>query len=357
MQELLGKIAALDPDASLGIRVIACFDELIKGNVNSRALLSTAASLAGCPAGLDVAAGVDSRGRRTLRVGRLGDVLDGPPPASRTEHALPGDAVVWLERDGSAQSNDAIILERLALSVGVRLGMERRDIEPRRDIGTALDTHRDVTERRAAAERAGLRAQRRYRVLAAPLFAVWDQHPPGAGDVVTTVHGPIHVVVIDTDDALLDVRPSGFGVAVSVDDLDLSFRTAMVALRLCDGDREPFVDADRYLGIIELLADTSDSRTGADVACIAAVMEHTWARSTLDAILATPSVRQAARAAGVHHSTMQSRVDAIGETVGFDPILGYGRIRLGVAYLRHRLSTSRVLDLPTPLGAIPSSSS
>ena len=31
MQELLGRIAALDPDASLGIRVIACFDELILG--------------------------------------------------------------------------------------------------------------------------------------------------------------------------------------------------------------------------------------------------------------------------------------------------------------------------------------
>ena len=33
MQELLGRIAALDPDASLGIRVIACFDELILGDV------------------------------------------------------------------------------------------------------------------------------------------------------------------------------------------------------------------------------------------------------------------------------------------------------------------------------------
>lgn len=51
MQELLGRIAALDPDASLGIRVIACFDELILGDVNTRGLLATAASLAGCPAG------------------------------------------------------------------------------------------------------------------------------------------------------------------------------------------------------------------------------------------------------------------------------------------------------------------
>ena len=41
MQELLGRIARLDPSASLGRRVIACFDELIVGNVNTRALLAT----------------------------------------------------------------------------------------------------------------------------------------------------------------------------------------------------------------------------------------------------------------------------------------------------------------------------
>ena len=35
MQELLGRISALDPQASLGLRVIACFDELIIGNVNT----------------------------------------------------------------------------------------------------------------------------------------------------------------------------------------------------------------------------------------------------------------------------------------------------------------------------------
>lgn len=51
MQELLGRIARIDPNSSLGLRVIACFDELIVGNVNTRALLAAAASLAGCTAG------------------------------------------------------------------------------------------------------------------------------------------------------------------------------------------------------------------------------------------------------------------------------------------------------------------
>ena len=51
MQELLGRITRLDPEASLALRVIACFDELTVGRVNTRGLLAAAASLAGCAAG------------------------------------------------------------------------------------------------------------------------------------------------------------------------------------------------------------------------------------------------------------------------------------------------------------------
>ncbi|OZE89170.1 hypothetical protein CH302_29240 [Rhodococcus sp. 15-2388-1-1a] len=276
MQELLGKISALDPDASLGIRVIACFDELIRGNVNSRALLSTAASLAGCPAGLQV-----DDPARTMRMTPGGEELDGPGPGTVLSYELPGNAEVWLERQGAPHPNDAIIVERLALSIGVRLGMERRDLEPRRDLGTALDAPRDPMERRAAAERLGLRTGQSYRIVAAPLFAVWQSHPSGAGDVVNTAYGAIHIVVVDAHADRLDVRPSGAGIAVGIDDLDFSLRTAMVALQLCDGDKEPFVDADRYTGIVELLADSSERRAGPDVRAIADVMNHPWARSTL----------------------------------------------------------------------------
>ena len=49
MQELLGRIANLDPQASLGLRVITCFDELMVGEVNSRALAAAAAAPARLP--------------------------------------------------------------------------------------------------------------------------------------------------------------------------------------------------------------------------------------------------------------------------------------------------------------------
>ena len=80
MQELLGRIAALDPDASLGIRVISCFDELILGRVNTDALLRTAAALAGCPAGFQA-----DRGSSTRRIGPEGRPLQGPAPGRRQQ--------------------------------------------------------------------------------------------------------------------------------------------------------------------------------------------------------------------------------------------------------------------------------
>jgi hypothetical protein len=45
MQELLARLKALDPNASLALRIIACFDELVRGGVNIHGLLGAAASL------------------------------------------------------------------------------------------------------------------------------------------------------------------------------------------------------------------------------------------------------------------------------------------------------------------------
>jgi methyl acetate hydrolase len=50
----------------------------------------------------------------------------------------------------------------------------------------------------------------------------------------------------------------------------------------------------------------------------------------------------------VHHSTLQSRVDVVSSTLGFDPLDGLGRARLGIAFLSHRLRHSTVLELPPP---------
>lgn len=346
MQELLGRIARLDPSASLGLRVIACFDELVVGNVNTRALLACAASLAACPAGFR--AGPQ---RPSVRVGPDGQVLADPgDDRARTERDCPDGMVVWLEREGQPQPNDDLILERLALAVRLRHGRDQHAAVARRDVGVVLDGEASEEDRRHAATELGLHGAGEYRVVVAPLFGVWSQRPSGAEDVVPTAFGPVHAVVIAASDVeAVDAAPCGIGAATVPTGLPHSFRTAMVALRLCEPPGEPLVRADDFGGLASLLADSVGEPPLPDLDALREVMEHPWGRATVDAIVRCGSIRQAARQVGVHHSTMQARSEAVAETLGFDPFEGFGRTRLGTAYLVHRLRHSRVVELPPPV--------
>ncbi|MEQ3541901.1 PucR family transcriptional regulator [Pseudonocardia tropica] len=348
MQELLGRLSALDPEATVGLRVIACFDELVIGNVNTRGLLSAAASLAGCNAGFrqDVP-------HRSLRVTPRGELLResgaGPSPEPGPASAKLDGITVWIERTGPAHANDDIILERLALAVRIRHGSGRRDLENRRELGLLLDGTVPAEDRRTAACRIHLTPGRAYRVVAAPLFAVWDEHPSGPEDVVATPHGLIHALVLPAEHESVSARPAGIGVATELEQLHRSFVTAVVALRLCDQPGTTSVLADTYGGLVGLLADMPTDADLPDVDTLGSVMAHAWGPATVDALVRAGSVRHASRIAGVHHSTLQARLDAIGEAMGFEPFDdGIGRSRLGIAYLVWRLRNSRVLDLPAP---------
>ncbi|KQZ88395.1 CdaR family transcriptional regulator [Phycicoccus sp. Root563] len=354
MQELLGRIARLDPTASLGLRVIACFDELVVGNVNTRALLSAAASLAGCTAGFrhDPSA----RSERITPRGQNAPVPShpsaAPTDAGTSDNPWPTASAdgltVWLERAGPGLPNDAIILERLALAVRIRHGRGRTGADNRRDLGLLVDSAVPLEQRTTAAGALGLTSGRRYRVLAAPLFAVWREHPSGPEDVVPTVHGPIHVLIVPEHATTVVASPVGVGTAAVITELHHSFRTALVSLRLCEPPAVGVVHADDYGSLIELLAQLPEDAPHSDAEGLAELADHPWGRATIDAVVRSQSVRQAARAAGVHHSTMQSRVDTIIKTLGYDPFEGFGKSRLGMAYLFWRLCHSRVLDLPAP---------
>lgn len=341
MQELLGRLTALDPAASQGLRVIACFDELIAGDVGVHGLLSAASALAGRPVGL-------VRGAVVTRIDPRGEPLgSGPTPASA--HQVFDDVAVWIERAEDVTADlDAIILERLSLALLIRLDPRRVSEAPVRDMSILVDRATPADERRAAGARMGLALTEPYRVVAAPLFATWVHHPRGPEDVVATPFGPVHVAIVAPGSETA-ASPLGIGSAAPVDALDRSFRTAMIALRLHDDTDVSGSRADDLGGLAEILADLPDDRRDdADQGSVELVTLHPWGAVTMDVLVRAGSVREAARLAGVHHSTMADRVDTITDTLGFDPLNGIGRTRLGLAFLRWRLKTSRVLEYTPP---------
>ncbi|GAA2250064.1 hypothetical protein N1031_19860 [Herbiconiux moechotypicola] len=337
MQELLGRLTALDPAASQSLRVIACFDELIAGDVGVHGLLSAAAALSGRPVGL-------IRGRVVTRIDPRGEPLESSLPPAHV-HRVFDDVAVWIEDAADDTTDlDAIILERLALALLIRLDTKRTSTVPPRDMSVLLDRSTPGIDRREVAARLGLAANGRFRVVAAPLFATWTHHPRGPEDVVATPFGPVHAAVVAID-ATPVASPLGIGSIAAIDDIDRSFRTAMIALRLHGGSSDGPSRADDLGGLAEMLADLPDDRReDGDQAAVELVTLHKWGASTIDALVRAGSLREAARIAGVHHSTMTDRTEIITATLGFDPMSGIGRTRLGLAFLRWRLRTSRVLE-------------
>lgn len=348
MQELLGRLRTLDPDAVLSLRVIACFDELVIGSVNSRALLSAAASLAGCVAGFRI-----DFPARSMRLSPTGEHVAGPMIEPSTMGSFWSDQglSVWLERSSEPHANDAIILERLSLALRIRHDRSA-STDPRRDLGIMVDSHIDEDLRLDAAARQGLSPTTRYRLVVAPLFATWQRHPSAREDVIATPVGPLHTLVVSESTTSVEASPVGIGPAALVADFPRSFRTAVVALRLSRLPGAPVVLADDYGGLLDVLADVPAGHQPADVPAVVKIAESPWGSATLDAIVRTGSIREAARAVGIHHSTMTNRVVSMTAVLGFDPMDGMGRLRLGLAYLMWRLRESSSLSLPAPVEGI-----
>lgn len=339
MQELLARLTALDPGAGMTLRVIACFDELVRGGVNAHALLSAGASMGGVVAGFS-----DERTGRALRVGPDGQARPSDEDPSADRVIEDGDGLaVWLEKPGPLGLNDAMILERMALAVGSSFG--RNPPDGRRGLSAALDPDVPAPARAQLLAALGLRSTDRHRVVCLPLFASWRRPRQLVEDVVNTAFGPIHVAVVHSADEATDARPCGVGAPMTLGDLDRSFRTALVALRLCSPPEVPRVLADDYGSLVELLAGT---HTGPllDVESLDQIMAHPWGSATLDALIRSGSIRHAARLAEVHHSTMQARLEEIQRVLPFDPTDGLGRSRIGLAYLVWRLRHSTVLTAP-----------
>ncbi|PVE97913.1 LysR family transcriptional regulator [Microbacterium sp. TPD7012] len=330
MQDLLGRLTALDPDASETLKVVTYFDALVERSVGVESMLRGAAVLSGATVG-------QRDGRQIMRVRADGVRIDPIDPRDGWMLRDSGpDAVVWIEREGEPHTNDAMILERLALALGI--------IRARRSVGTASAVELAISSYAGADERVGalsrLRlAPGRFRVIASlPDPAPGAQHPSA---VVATRHGltratilPEGVAVEDAWDDDDDLR-RGVGTAGTEEQLPASWAAALVAVRLTS-PAEPTLDA-ADLGALLLIAENADSGAlHADAAALA----HLDARSLelLDAVVDEQSVRAAAVRLGRHHSSVQDRLTALTETLGYDPRTSRGHARFVVARMLLRLA-------------------
>lgn len=302
MQDLLGRLTALDPDASETLKVVSYFDTLIARSVGVEP--------------------VDPGGRWMLR------------------ESAP-DAVAWIERDGEPHTNDAMILERLALALGILRA--RRSSGPESAVELAISSYGGADERAGALSRLRL-APGRFRVVASPPDpAPLPQHPSA---VVATRHGltratilPHDVAVEDAWDGTADLR-RGVGTSGTEVQLPDSWASALIAVRLTTAAEPTLAAAD--LGALLLVAGTAESGTAEsgplhpDAAALAGLDARSL--ELLDAVVDEQSVRAAAIRLGRHHSSVQDRLSALTDTLGYDPRTSRGQARFVVARMLLRLA-------------------
>ncbi|WP_436533390.1 helix-turn-helix domain-containing protein [Actinoplanes sp. HUAS TT8] len=323
MRDLAARLTALDPDAGAALQVIAYFDRLTEGRAGLQAIVRGAAVLAGCPARL-----ADEQRRIHLRVHPDGTDTgaESADPAWMSVAVADG-AVLWLERPGPPGPVDAMILERAAGAARTVLDRTRAHPPPADPalLELVLDADAPEPARLQAAARLGIKPHARVRAAA---------RADGSAHLMTETDPPP------------DPHPrAGVGPAGPVADLPASYAAARTALRLtAEGtERDPgprVVHADE-LGGLALLAAT----VGPDTAPIPDVQALTrvaaaapWALATLDAVAESPSLRTAATALRVHHSTLQERLSHIDHVLGWDFRTPQGRLRLQLALALRRLT-------------------
>ncbi len=302
------------------MRVIAHFDSLLESRAGLQSIVRTAAALAGCPVRL-----ADPARRLTVRV--LGDGaaagFDGEPDSAWPSAAVTGDgATLWLEMTGPAGTVEAVVLERAAgaaRTVITRTRGRRAEEDPA-SLELLLDASATPADRLAAAARLGLPSRVRALALA---------------------DGTVRVVPAEPSEPI--TGRAGVGPAVAPVDAPISWEAAALALRLTAAgttvDPGPSVVHADDLGTLPLLIRAADSEPAPipDVRVLErASTAGPWMLPTLDAVASASSLRDAARALRVHHSTVQDRLTHAAGLLGWDVREQPGRLRLQLALVLRR---------------------
>ena len=327
MQELVGRLTALDPEASETLKVVAYFDALVASGVGLDGLLRAAAVLSG------VVAGAERRGR-VSRCDATGRRLDAGDDVKRSPERVVAGARVWLEREGPLHANDEMVVERLALAV--ELLDTRRG--PASGLEVVVDADRGATERKEALARLRIDGSARLRLVAT---SVGQPAPGEPSTVVPSRYGMLRATV-DVSGRLSPTGRAGLGVWTRADHAPESWESAVIAYRLTDA-ADPIVDASD-LGAMLVLARAYDPEFPHPDVTKLAGLDAVQAK-ILRALVEADSIRSAATKLGMHHSTVQARHDALASELGYDPRTPIGRMRYVAAALLLRLSDAPATDV------------
>lgn len=322
MQELVGRLTALDPEASETLKVVSYFDTLVGGSVGAEALLRGAAVLSGTVAGF-------RSGGRVIRVAhdgvRMTDATADDP--SWPSRAVGPDADVWIERIGAPHANDAMVVERLAIAMAITVARRAPAGAAEGAVEVAVSSAATAEERAVALSRLRLDAASLVRAVALPADSI--AAPEGPSSIVATAHGLARAVLVRDAPTLAPGIRAGIGLPVAPERLPESWSSALIALRLGSAD-EPVVDA-AELGAVLLVAEAAEGRAHRHPDAAALADLDARSLETLDALADTGSVRAAAARLGMHHSSVQARAAGLAVTLGYDPRTPRGRTRYALA--------------------------
>lgn len=301
------------------MRVISHFDALVASRAGLQSIVRGAATLAGCPARL-----ADPTRRLTVRVladGVIAPADTDPAPAWPSTPVTADGARLWLETSAPAGTVEAVVLERAAAAARAVLERTRsRRYDDPASVELLLDADATEADRQIAARRLGLTGQARAIALAG---------------------GDVRLVVGDGD--ALTGRRAGIGPRVPVDELPESARLARLALRLTaegtQDDPGPRVGHADELGALTMLVHVADDQQQPipDVRALEhAAAAAPWVLATLDAVAGAISLRDAARALRLHHSTLQDRLTHAQALLGWDVRHPQGKLRLQLALALRR---------------------
>ncbi len=371
MKGLLLRLSMVDADAEAAVRVIAYFDALVEQRATVAMLVRSVAALAECPAG------VAMPGAEPLRAGPEGKPVPIEVPVVESGGVdLGPQGRVWLERASAPGPLDDLVLERFAMSARVLTRMERRPSAP--DLADPALVELVLAEREAVEDRSralrllGIDATGPVRVLAVaapgrdagaeavglvargrPLRSVRVAVVGETAAVLLQPRVDAVTVVDDLRAALTDrIRERGtsgpalrVGVGAPVQPLlaRSSWLQAQLALRFAvPGVAQDAVIEHAALGALTLLADLPPARLRAepDVAALLALAETESGAldvDTLEAFCRTGSLRQAALALHLHHSSVAARLAHVEDALGWRLDEPQSRFRARMALLARRL--------------------